>query len=116
MPARTCAEVRSAVSREPGRRIRVGLERTRRRVTISDLICDLVEWWLLHRDALDLDYDRLVFDADGTGGQLGAYMDDELYDELRMACEQNAVPCVEGDFELPDVLDGMLAGRRGSEE
>ena len=136
MPARTCAEVRSAVSREPGRRIRVGLERTRRRVTISDLICDLVEWWLLHRDALDLDYDRLVFDADGTGGQLGAYMDDELYDELRMACADEQLRRAGGGYparrvttvagmvrglltlwlERRDVLDGMLAGRRGSEE
>ncbi|MCI6547864.1 MAG: hypothetical protein MR874_07825 [Coriobacteriaceae bacterium] len=135
MPARTCAAVRSAVSREPGRRVRVGLERSRRRVTISDLICDLARWWLAHRDALDLDYDRLVFEAQDTGGQLAAYMDDDLYDELRTACadEQLRRSCdgypalrvtavagiLRGLLTLwlreRDVLDGMLAERRRSE-
>lgn len=136
MPARLCAAVRSAVSREPGRRVRVALERSRRRVTISELVCDLVRWWLAHRDALDTDYEWLVFEAEDAGGQLAAYMDDDLYDELRIACADEQTRRARGGWPAPrvttvagivrglltlwlrdrDVLDGMLAERRGSEQ
>ena len=95
-----------------------------------------MRWWLAHRDALDVDYEWLVFEAEDTGGQLAAYMDDDLYDELRIACADEQTRRARGGWPIPrvttvagivrglltlwlrerDVLDGMLAERRGSEQ